>query len=80
MRVRYLYWGIISVIARTFVFIYPRAVFLAIQTENGTAIEGEDFKQNSASQVQFNPGQTDGKWKIKILPVKSSKLKYSARF
>lgn len=40
-----------------------------IGTRDGTATNGEDFRRKSASQVQFNPGQTTATWKVKILPV-----------
>ncbi|XP_070554250.1 extracellular matrix protein 3-like [Ptychodera flava] len=41
--------------------------FVGIKTEDGTAKKGEDFNGKSARQVQFNPGQTEGKWRVKIL-------------
>ena len=44
--------------------------FAAIGTRDGTAKSGEDFRGKSQSQVQFNPGQTEGIWKVKILQVK----------
>lgn len=47
---------------------------LAITTRNGTAKAGEDFKKGSATQVQFNPGQSEGMWKVKILPVMLSSI------
>nr|XP_039265536.1 FRAS1-related extracellular matrix protein 2-like [Styela clava] len=41
--------------------------FVTISTRNGTATEGADFKTTSANQVQFNPGQSEGKWRVRIL-------------
>nr|CAB3247089.1 FRAS1-related extracellular matrix protein 2 [Phallusia mammillata] len=42
--------------------------FVSIGTRDGTATNREDFKRKSASQVQFNPGQTTATWKVRILP------------
>ncbi|XP_077984509.1 extracellular matrix protein 3-like [Glandiceps talaboti] len=41
--------------------------FVGIKTEDATAIKGEDYNGKSARQVQFNPGQTEGTWRVKIL-------------
>ncbi|XP_078683006.1 FRAS1-related extracellular matrix protein 2-like [Branchiostoma floridae x Branchiostoma belcheri] len=41
--------------------------FVTINTEDGTAEKGEDFTSRANRQVQFNPGQTSGKLKIRIM-------------
>lgn len=40
--------------------------FVGIETADGTAVSPEDFKGKSARQVQFNPGQTMGFWRVRI--------------
>nr|XP_002119185.2 FRAS1-related extracellular matrix protein 2 [Ciona intestinalis] len=41
--------------------------FVGIGTRDGSAKSSEDFRVRSASQVQFNPGQTRATWKVQIL-------------
>ena len=43
--------------------------FVSIAAKSGTAKNGEDYSTNTFSQVQFNPGQTVAKWKVKVLDV-----------
>ena len=37
-----------------------------IKAVDGTATAGEDFNGKKAQQVQFNPGQTEGFWRVRI--------------
>ena len=37
-----------------------------IKAVDGTAKAGEDFTGKKAQQVQFNPGQTEGFWRVRI--------------
>lgn len=41
--------------------------FITIKVENGTAILGEDIQSRYATQVQFNPGQTEKTWRIQLI-------------
>ncbi|XP_023241151.1 extracellular matrix protein 3-like [Centruroides sculpturatus] len=41
--------------------------FVGVQVKNMTAKQGLDFGSYFAKQVQFNPGQVEARWKIRIL-------------
>ncbi len=41
--------------------------FVGIKAVDGTAVLTEDFRGKSATQVQFNPGQEMGFWRVRII-------------
>ena len=47
--------------------ISPPQPITGIKAVDGTAKAGEDFNGKKAKQVQFNPGQTEGVWRVRIL-------------